>query len=71
MNKGDGFMPVRQGQGIWSVGATCSEIQENNAIDLELWKMVDEGLLNMGVDPESGEVVFWATPNGAVALGMA
>lgn len=59
MNKGDGGMPV---QGI------------HNSIDsevtAELSRMVDEGLLNMGVCASTGEAVFWATPSGAEALGM-
>lgn len=69
MSKGDGAMPVSQG--IWGTGETCAESHENDTINEELSRMVDEGLLNMGVDPGTGEAVFWATPSGAVALGMA
>ena len=46
----------------------------HNSIDsevtAELSRMVDEGLLNMGVCASTGEAVFWATPSGAEALGM-
>jgi hypothetical protein len=35
----------------------------------ELSELVNEGLLNMGVNDE-GETIFWATPLGETVLGM-
>lgn len=43
--------------------------EEHDAIVEELGKMVDEGLLEMGVT-ESGEAVYWPTDSGCVTLGM-
>lgn len=52
---------------------TRAEIYEDRIRALirgELSDLVDEGLLNMSVDPATGEIVFWATPAGEKALGM-
>lgn len=44
------------------------EYPECFRLGAELMKMVDEGLLSMGV--WHGEVVFWPTPLGCEVLGM-
>lgn len=54
-------------QGTWH--STVEDIEEETVIGFELSLMVDEGLLEMGVN-EAGEAVFWPTAQGCTELGM-
>ena len=52
---------------------TQAEIMEDRTktiVRAELSALVDEGLLNMGVDADTGESVFWPTDLGCQVLGM-
>lgn len=49
-----------------------AEIEEDRFTTMmkaELWDLVRQGLLEMGVT-EDGEAYFWPTPRGCIELGM-
>lgn len=50
--------------------AEISEERINVTIQVELGLLVDQGLLNMSIDPDTEEAVYWPTPLGCRVLGM-
>jgi hypothetical protein len=51
------------------VMAEIVEDRFTTAMKAELWDLVNQGLLEMGVT-EEGEAIFWPTPRGCIELGM-